>query len=141
MGSINMKLEELFKIKMQLNKEAADLKENLKHVNAKISEYIQEEFTKSRNNKDEQFGAMSLNIEGLDVKQTVPKKVDWDQVLLADLYTIINDSDDDVKDYIKVKYEVAEKVYGKLTEDKLKFFKPARTEKPGTIKIEVVEKK
>ena len=135
-----MNLQGLFQQKAAVNEVIKQEKEKLKELDALISEQVQEEFAKSRNKKDKHFGALSLSIEGMNVKQTVSKKIDWDQEALAKCSSDLVEAGMNPTDFLTVKYGMSETVFNKLPEEKREYFAKARTEKQGTVKIEVVEK-
>lgn len=84
-------------------------------------------------NKTEPFGTVNLN----GVKFTVPKKVEWDQVALADLYKEIGET---AHEYMDVSYKVREAAFKNWPSAIQESFIPARTVKPGSITIEITEK-
>ncbi|MFP1645220.1 hypothetical protein [Pontitalea aquivivens] len=65
----------------------------------------------------------------------LPKRVDWDQDLLAQIARNIADSGEDPADFIDTKLTVSERKYGALPEAWRRGFEPARTVKTGTLKV------
>jgi len=65
----------------------------------------------------------------------LPKRVDWDQLKLAQIARNIADSGDDPGEFIDTKLTVSERKYGALPEVWRKGFEPARTVKVGALKV------
>ena len=65
----------------------------------------------------------------------LPKRVDWDQLKLAQIARNIADSGDDPAEFIDTKLTVSERKYGALPEAWRKGFEPARTVKGGALKV------
>ena len=65
----------------------------------------------------------------------LPKRVDWDQELLAQIARNIADSGEDPAEFIDTKLTVSERKYGALPEAWRKGFEPARTVRTGALKI------
>jgi len=65
----------------------------------------------------------------------LPKRVDWDQLKLAQIARNIADSGDDPGEFIDTKLTVSERKYGALPEAWRKGFEPARTVKVGALKV------
>lgn len=65
----------------------------------------------------------------------LPKRVDWDQLKLAQIARNIADSGDDPAEFIDTKLTVSERKYGALPEAWRKGFEPARTVKVGALKV------
>ncbi len=65
----------------------------------------------------------------------LPKRVDWDQEVLAQIARNIADSGEDPAEFIDTKLTVSERKYGALPEAWRKGFEPARTVRTGTLKV------
>jgi len=68
----------------------------------------------------------------------LPKRVDWNQEQLAQIAANIADSGEDPAEFIDTKLTVSERKFGALPEAWRKGFEPARTVRPGTLKVEIV---
>jgi len=68
----------------------------------------------------------------------LPKRIAWDQVKLAELTKQIRDGGEDPTEYIDTSFKVSERKYTAWPEYLRQDFEPARTVKPGTLKIELV---
>lgn len=128
----NLDLDEL---RIELNGAAID-KANAASYEKRIKDEVirryNERLANELRNKEEPFGTVHLDA----VKFTVPKKVDWDQAALADLYKEIGDT---AHEYMDVSYKVREAAFKNWPSAIQDAFIPARTVKPGTIQIEFKE--
>ena len=68
----------------------------------------------------------------------LPKRVDWDQEVLAQIARNIADSGEDPAEFIDTKLTVSERKYGALPEAWRKGFEPARTVRTGKPKFRFV---
>jgi hypothetical protein len=68
----------------------------------------------------------------------LPKRIAWDQTQLATMAERIRAAKDDPSEYIDIAFKVSERKYTAWPEAIRKGFEPARTVKPGTLKIELV---
>ena len=68
----------------------------------------------------------------------LPKRVDWDQDRLAAVVERIRDADDTPSQYVDIIIRVPERKYAAWPEAIRAQFKPARTVRPGTMKVEIV---
>ena len=134
------KIKELFEAKAKLNEVIAYTKNEVKDIDKQINALVTEEFEKSRKAQDKHTGTIIWMFDGgVKVKETRPKKVDWDQELLSECWSNLIHAQVEPTDYITAKYSVAEKTYSSLTEDVRKWIEPARTEKQGPAKLELVD--
>ena len=86
-------------------------------------------------------GTVHLVLGEQDLEVKVPKTVEWDQPMLAEMWTKISAAGDDAKDYIKLEYSVDEKRYAAWPAGIRSKFEPARTVKPGNPAIAITEAK
>ncbi|HSG34279.1 MAG TPA: hypothetical protein VLA37_07065, partial [Sphingomonadaceae bacterium] len=70
----------------------------------------------------------------------LPKRVDWDQDGLAGMVARIRDAGDDPAEFVDVAFKVPERKYAAWPEAIRAGFEPARTVRPGTLKIEILPK-
>jgi len=68
----------------------------------------------------------------------LPKRIAWDQSQLASLAKRIRVGGEDPDEYIDTSFKVSERKYTAWPEYLRQDFEPARTVKPGTLKIELV---
>lgn len=91
--------------------------------------------------KPEPFGVVNLPVAGKNVKIDVPKKIEWQQDKLEEVWNQILADGANPKDYIKVEYAVSETAF-KCWGDNLKaYFIPARTVKSGNPSLKIEEAK
>ena len=82
-------------------------------------------------------GTLHVEQDGVKVKIDRPKRVDWDQDGLAELFDNLAASGWRSADFIGVKYEVSEKTYSALPSQIAPGFEPLRTVKPGKPKFTI----
>jgi len=68
----------------------------------------------------------------------LPKRVDWDQDRLAAMVERIRAAGDDPAQYVDIAFKVPERKYAAWPDAIRAGFEPARTVRPGTLKIEIV---
>ena len=68
----------------------------------------------------------------------LPKRVDWDQDRLAAMVERIRAAGSDPTEYVEINFKVPERNYVAWPEAIRQGFEPARTVRPGTLKIEIV---
>jgi len=76
-------------------------------------------------------GTVRFVCEGVTVVADLPKKVDWDQALLAGVVERIRAAGDDPSEYVDIAIKVPERKYGAWPESIRAAFAPARTVKAG----------
>lgn len=136
------KIKTLFAQKAAVNAVIAQEKAKLKELDKEINALVSEEFAKSRQAQDKHTGSLTLMFDGgTKVKQTVPKKVVWDQDKLNDCWRQLQAANITPTDYIDAKYSVSEKTYSQLPENVKKWIQEARTEDHGAVKLEIVDEK
>lgn len=149
-----MTLKELLAEKARFEKQMADLQQTIEpkmellrlncyEIQTQIDEMLAGRLHDLRKLQGKEFGVINMIFEGFKVSETVPKKVEWDQEKLAPLFFKILESGDKPSDYMRMKLEVPEKLYGDFPPQIKSIFDEARTVKAGrpTLKIEEVESK
>lgn len=126
-------MAQLRDMRIAAESELDDAKKHLNGINAEIESRVKP-FANG-------FGTVNREIDGINVKINIPKKVDWDQELLAEIHKSMLDNDFDPTPYLKVEteYKVSETAYKNWSDEIKESFKDARTEKAGTIKVEFKE--
>lgn len=119
----------------------APLDDEMTAVNTQISEATTAKLQQLRDLSGKEFGVLHLTMDGIKVSQTVTKKVTWDQAKLNDLFTRIQASGDEPRNYMKLELKVGEKEYDKFVPGIKTIFAEARTVTPGavTVKFEEVD--
>ena len=82
-------------------------------------------------------GTVRLEDDGVTVVADLPKRVDWDQAQLARIVERIRATGDDPDQYVDVAIKVPERNYAAWPRTIRQVFEPARTVRPGTLKIEL----
>ena len=83
-------------------------------------------------------GTVRFDDGAVTVIADLPKRVDWDQAQLAQLVERISAAGDDPAEYVDVSFKVPERKYAAWPDAIRAGFEPARTVRPGTLKIEIV---
>ena len=83
-------------------------------------------------------GAIRLEDGEFTVVVDLPKRISWDQSKLAAMADRIRTAGDDPSEYVDVTFKVPERKYTAWPEAIRKGFEPARTVKPGTLKVEII---
>ena len=68
----------------------------------------------------------------------LPKRVDWDQDKLSVMVARIRAADDDPAQYVDIAIKVPERKYTAWPDAIREGFEPARTVRPGTLRVEIV---
>ena len=68
----------------------------------------------------------------------LPKRVDWDQDKLAAMVEHIRNAGEDPAQYVDIAIKVPERKYAAWPDAIREGFEPARTVRPGTLKVEIV---
>jgi len=84
-------------------------------------------------NKD--TGTVRFDDGDFTIIADLPKRVIWDQAKLAAMVEIIRESKDDPAQYVDVAYKVPERKYNAWPAYLSRDFEPARTVRPGALKI------
>ena len=129
------KIKELISERDNTLERIALLKADLQNININIDDIVGEKFKKLRQEFQKDTGTVNLKIDGVEVKQDIPKQVKWDQVILKDKYTIISECGDNPDDYISLSYKISESVYSALSDKEKTFFDKARTVQSGKPKL------
>lgn len=83
-------------------------------------------------------GTIRFEDDGVTVIAELPKRIDWDQALLAQIAKSIAAAGEDPAEFIETKLSVSERKYGALPESWRKGFEPARTVRTGKPKFRLV---
>ena len=83
-------------------------------------------------------GTIRFEDDGVTVVAELPKSIDWDQALLAQIAENIASAGEDLAEFIETKLSVSERKYGALPESWRKGFEPARTVRTGKPKFRLV---
>ncbi|MAY89460.1 MAG: hypothetical protein CML02_22430 [Pseudooceanicola sp.] len=83
-------------------------------------------------------GTVRISDGNVTVTADLPKRIDWDQALLAQIAENIASAGEDPAEFIETKLSVSERKYGALPESWRKGFEPARTVRTGKPKFRLV---
>lgn len=83
-------------------------------------------------------GTIRFEDDGVTVIAELPKRIDWDQALLAQIAENIASAGEDPAEFIETKLSVSERKYGALPESWRKSLEPARTVRTGKPKFRLV---
>lgn len=76
-------------------------------------------------------GTIRFNDENVCIVADLPKKVDWDQALIADVVARIRAAGDDPSEYVDISFKVPERKFTAWPEAIRAAFAPARTVQTG----------
>ena len=83
-------------------------------------------------------GTVRISDGNVTVTADLPKRIDWDQALLAQIAENIAAAGEDPAEFIETKLSVSERKYGALPESWRKGFEPARTVRTGKPQFRLV---
>lgn len=105
-----------------------------------IFDIIEKPINQARLQQGKDTGVINLEIEGVEVKHDLPKKVVWEQDEIKQIIIKIKNAGDDPNKYTTVKYSVSEKQFKNFPPAIQTVFMQAREVKTGkaktTFKIE-----
>ncbi len=103
----------------------------LDRFNAALDQRYAEQALAARQANGRDFGVCHLDDGPLRITVDVPKRVAWDQTLLAEIAHRIAAAGDKVSDYIDIEYSVSESRFNAWPATLKESFTKARTVKPG----------
>ena len=92
----------------------------------------------TRQDAGKDTGTIRFDDGDFTVVADLPKRVDWDQDRLAAMVERIRAAGDDPAQYVDIAFKVPERKYAAWPDAIRSGFEPARTVRPGTLKIEIV---
>ena len=92
----------------------------------------------TRHGAGKDTGTIRFEDDGVTVIAELPKRIDWDQVKLAQIAENIASAGEDPAEFIDTKLSVSERKFGALPESWRKGFEPARTVRTGKPKFRFV---
>lgn len=132
-------LKELLKQRAELEEQMKAIQESIQAINIDIEHAIAAQVEDIRRLQGKEFGAVNLLCDGIKVTETIPKKVEWDQEKMLNLYDAIALAGDNPRSYMKVKLEVGEKQYESFVPEVQLLFSDCRTVKPGKAQLRFEE--
>jgi hypothetical protein len=113
----------------------------MKAVSARFSTALEVRYAKraadARRDCGKDTGTVRLVDGDYTVVADLPKRVDWDQEMLAQIAAHIAAGGEDPTEFIDTKLSVSERKYSALPEAWRKGFEPARTVKVGALKVTI----
>ena len=134
-------LEHLFEIRSGLQSEVKQIQKLIKDANEAIEARVAEAVSEKRRMYEKETGSVDVEVEGLEVKHDVPKKVEWLQRELAEVADELGAMGHDPHDIVAKKLSVNENVYKNLPEKVQWLLNAARVVKHGKTNIELKETK
>lgn len=125
--------ETLQRLEDNLQKQA-ELKREEKQLKAALTDEYAESI------KEKGFGSFSVDAGEYKLTFNTPKKVEWDQEKLAEIYEKIRAGNDNPADYIEISYSVPESRFKAWPTVISEEFMPARTVKEGAVSIKFERK-
>ena len=114
----------------------------MKAVTARFSTALEVRYaaraTEARRACGKDTGTVRLADGEFTVVADLPKRVEWDQTQLAGMVERIRAAGDDPAQYVDIAFKVPERKYAAWPDAIRAGFEPARTVRPGTLKIEIV---
>ena len=134
-------LKQLLQRKAELEEQMAGIKQDLADVMFDIQDYLALQLQEVRHLQAKEFGAINVTVEGYKITETIPKRVDWDQDKLGELFAKTISHGDKPSNYMRMSLEVPEKMYEAMEPGIKDLFAEARTVKNGkaTYKFEEAE--
>ncbi|MEI6207325.1 MAG: hypothetical protein WCP20_11115 [Desulfuromonadales bacterium] len=134
-------LKELLTQRFELETQASIIQGQINAINIEVEHVIASQLLELRRLQGKEFGTINLVSDGYKITETVPKKVEWDQDKMNQLFDAIAQAGDDPRSYMKIKLEVSEKSYAGFVPQVQAMFADCRTVKPGraTLAFEEVQ--
>ncbi|MFT7595388.1 MAG: hypothetical protein ACI8R4_002716 [Paracoccaceae bacterium] len=88
--------------------------------------------------KETDTGCVRFDDGDFTVIADLPKRVSWDQSKLTAMVERIRTAGDDPAEYVDISFKVPERKYAAWPEGIRKGFEPARTVRPGSLKLALV---
>lgn len=101
------------------------------HINALIADPVK----LRRDAEGKPYNSITVEFQGVRIKHDQPKKVKWNEGLLASIVEQIKASNADPSEYVKINYKVEERKYSAWPNQIKEIFAPARTTELGTAKV------
>jgi len=133
---IETRMDEL---RQEIAPRMALLIDELTSVQEQIRVAIAEKLAELRRLQGKEFGVVNLVMDGYKIAETVSKKVTWDQTKLNELFSKIQASGDEPRNYMKLELKIGEKEYDKFAPGIKTIFADARTVTPGPASVKFEE--
>lgn len=104
-------------------------------IDEQIETFLEPIIKANRQSLQKDTGIITFEVQGVEVKHDLPKRVKWDQIKLAATVKRITDSGADPSEYVKISYEVPESKYKAWPQAIKDIFVDARTLELGKPKL------
>ena len=127
--------QELFALKHEAARHLTAAKAASSHLDLALNAKYADRAQLMRVQAGKDCGAVTFQDERVKVTAELPKSVDWDQVMLANIAKRIAE---DPKEFIETTYRVSEAKYNAWSDSLRKAFDPARTVNTGKASYKLV---
>lgn len=134
-------LHELLQKREEFEKQILCLQEEVDAINIDIENLLSGRLVDLRKLQGKEYGVVTMTFDGIKVSENIPKKVEWEQNALKKLWEKIKSSGDDPQKYIKIKFDVPEKLYNEFSSEIKEVFDEARSVKQGKPQIKLEKNK
>lgn len=131
-------VEILAVLQHEIDEAAKKIKAAKAHLDAALITRYATRATEERQFHMKYTGTVRFDDGDFTIVADLPKRVSWDQARLAVMVARMIKSKDDPAQYIDIAYKVPERKYTAWPEHLRKDFQPARTVRPGTLRVELV---
>ena len=132
-----MESRDLFEVRKTLKASMADLKDQLKEVEEKLSSTYLPKAKELLGYNGEDFGTVNISHGNDIIKAVVSKKVTWDQELLREALSKL--SEEDARHYGKLTFAVEERKFTAAPPAIKRILEDCRTTEVGSFKVELEE--
>ena len=130
--------QELFALKHEAARHLTAAKAASSHLDLALNAKYADRAQLLRVQAGKDCGAVTFQDERVKVTAELPKSVDWDQVMLANIAKRIAENGEDPKEFIEASYRVSEAKYNAWSASLRKAFDPARTVNTGKASYKLV---
>lgn len=117
---------------------AVAIADQIMKLDEQITSLIMEPVNMRRRAENKDTGIVNVELHGVLVKHDIPKRVKWDEKILAAKVEQIKQSGADPTEYVQINYKVPESKYKAWPNAIKEIFVAARTVEVGTPKITFV---
>lgn len=132
-----LSLPELRDRRKRIAAELDDVKKLAREVDEAIESKVREEVDSSRRYHQKPDGTIKVVVQGVEVKSTLPKRVEWDSSLLDEIITELELTGENPMEWVEYKLSIPEKTYKSMPAKIRGLVDRARTTKHGKEKIEL----
>lgn len=123
--------ESLFQLKHDATELMATAKALVEHIDQALSLKYAEHAQQLRLAAGKDTGIVHFDDDLVRITADLPKKIEWDQAILADITQRIAANGDNPSEYIEISYRVSEAKFNAWPDSLKSVFVPARTLKTG----------